>query len=247
MSFYIKLAQLNIKIEHIHEKLQSFCKSYICFNEEDDISIVLNQQDIERERKQADRDDYTDSYLESIALLRKIGEVFPTYNRLLCHGAAITYADQGAFLFTAPSGTGKTTHINLWRKYLKDKVDIVNGDKPFLYVEDDQVQIYGSPWAGKEGMQKNRSDVLKGICILQQGKDNSILRLLADECLDKLLRQIYLPQDPAAAGCTLELFEKLIGLVPVYMMSCDISEEAVRTSFETLTALKYEEEKRYED
>lgn len=247
MISYIKLAQLNIKIEHMYEDLQNFCKSYICFNEREDLSIILNQQDIDNERMYADQDNYTDSYLEIIAALRKIGESFPYRNRLLCHGAAITYADQGAFIFTAPSGTGKTSHINLWRQFLPEKADIINGDKPFLHVEGECVQVYGSPWAGKEGWQKNRDEGLKAICILEQGSENKIRRLDSEECLNRLFHQIYIPRDPMAAGFALELFDRLLKLVPVYCLTCDISEKAVKLSFETMTNLKYEEEKKNED
>lgn len=245
MVSYIKLSELNIRIEHRYEKLCELCESYLFSAESEDFAIRIEQSDIEAEKEEDMF--YPDSYLETVAALRKIGERLPYYNRLLCHGAAITYSGQGAFLFTAPSGTGKTTHIRLWKEVFRDRVDMINGDKPFLHIEGDHVQVYGSPWAGKEGWQKNRNDRLYGICILEQGKENKIRRFTPEECLDMLLRQTYLPKDSMAAGMTLELFEQLVRMVPVYHMTCDISEEAVKTSFETLTKLEYEKEKYNED
>lgn len=64
------------------------------------------------------------------------------------HGAVVAWKDQG-YLFTAPSGTGKSTHLALWKKYLGDQAEVINGDKPFLKVMEDEVWVYGTPWAGK--------------------------------------------------------------------------------------------------
>ena len=83
-----------------------------------------------------DRVDFAPEYLETLALLRKVAEVLPEKDGFLMHGAVIQWKDK-AYMFTAPSGTGKTTHIRLWRKYLGQGVSIINGDKPFIRIVDD--------------------------------------------------------------------------------------------------------------
>ena len=92
------------------------------------------------------------------------------------HGAVVAWKNQG-YLFTAPSGTGKSTHLALWKKYLGDQAEVINGDKPILKVTEDEVWVYGTPWAGKEQWQVNKKVALKGICFLERGEKNSIQKI----------------------------------------------------------------------
>lgn len=241
----VRIADLNIDIQHQYDFITEYCKDYLKVDAEAmDIKFRITEDDMKAEQGFESVANGTYPYLESIAALRKIGEQLPLHDRLLLHGASISFADQGAFLFTAPSGTGKSTHIRLWREYLGDKVTVVNGDKPMIKIEEDSVTIYGTPWAGKEGWQNNCSAGLKGICFVERGKENSISRLAPLDCLNKIFSQVYMPGNGEAAGKTLELIEKLLMSVPAYLLKCDISEEAVKTSFEMLTGLDYEKEKK---
>lgn len=238
MAFNVKLANKVIQIENIYPELKEFCKEYLAEDTVTDFSISISQEDLVFEQEHSLEQSFSLPYLETLAVLRKISDVLPTYQRILMHGASISYHNQ-AYLFTAPSGTGKSTHIRLWKKYLGDEVKIVNGDKPFISLENDTPVIYGTPWAGKERWQRNCSQPLKGICFLQRGTTNSIRRMNPDECLTLLFHQVYIPDEPCAAGLTLELLDSLIKNVPLYLLQCDISEEAVRCSFEALTGLSY--------
>ena len=68
------------------------------------------------------------AYLEFLCIHDSLAAQLPAHHRFLMHGAAIAF-DGAAYLFTAPSGTGKTTHVRLWRQYLGSRVTVVNGDK----------------------------------------------------------------------------------------------------------------------
>ena len=240
MEFTVRMAGINIGIDSQYDTLQRFCKDYCVWGCEPEFAIKIEPEDIEAERGKDDNIRFRNEYLETIATLRKLAEIFPTRNRILIHGAAITYGDEGAFLFTAPSGTGKTTHIRMWRKYLGDAVRIVNGDKPFLEIREDSVQIYGSPWAGKENWHKNRDAELKGICYIKRGEGCSIRRLEPLECFEWIMSQIHFSSKGEIVDLTLGHIEKILEFVPVYELTCDISEEAVKQSFEALTGLEYD-------
>lgn len=247
MAFTVQLADLIIHMEHIYPELKRFCKDYLSEEGNPDFTVSWTEEDIEKERGYMTENEFTPIYLETLVALRKISEVMPSYDRFLMHGAVISY-DNNAFMFTAPSGTGKSTHIRLWKKYLGDKVGIVNGDKPFLALESDAqakvtANVYGTPWAGKENWQRNCAFPLKGICFLQRSVHNTIRRLEPAECLSWIFKQVYLPSNADAAGKTLELIDTLIQNVPVYMLGCDMSEEAVRCSFEAMTGLSYDNTK----
>ena len=244
MTFTVKLADMHIQIESKYPELEIFCKDYIIEGATPDFCVSWTEEEIWAEKEYETTTDFTPAYLETLTTLRKISEILPMHNRLLIHGAAITL-DDTAYLFTAPSGTGKSTHIRLWRKHLGDRVDIVNGDKPFVSLDCDesgklQPRIYGTPWAGKERWQKNRNAPLGGICFLCRGKENKIRKLAPSECLTMLFNQVYLPKDTHTAQLTLALIDQLIQSIPLYLLECDISEDAVKCSFEGMTGLKYE-------
>ena len=237
MKFIVGLADKYIEINSVYDALRNFFKDYLVTDVTPDFSVSLKQEDISAEQEVTSENQFSPTYLETLALLRKLAEILPSHNRILMHGASISY-NEHAYLFTAPSGTGKSTHIRLWKKYLGDDVKIVNGDKPFISLEDEPV-IYGSPWAGKENWHRNCKMPLKGICFVQRGTTNSIRRIEASDCLSLLFKQVYLPADTLAAGLTLELVDMLIKKVPLYVLKCDMSEDAVRCSFEALTGLSY--------
>lgn len=237
MNFIVRLADKNIEVNSVYPELKDFFKNYLVSDVTPDFSIALSEEDIRTEQALSTDNNFPPTYLETLATLRKLAEIWPSYNRILMHGASIEYHGQ-AYLFTAPSGTGKSTHIRLWKKYLGDDVKIVNGDKPFISLDGEPL-IYGAPWAGKENWHRNCSAPLAGICFVQRGTENSIRKMEASECLPLLFKQVYLPSDALAAGLTLELIDTLIKKVPLYLLTCDISEEAVCCSFEALTSLKY--------
>ena len=237
MKFIVELSDKYIEINSVHDELKNFFRDYLVTDVTSDCSVSLSTEDILAEQEATSENQFSPTYLETLALLRKLAEILPSYNRILMHGASISY-NEHAYLFTAPSGTGKSTHIRLWKKYLGDDVKIVNGDKPFISLEDEPL-IYGSPWAGKENWHRNCKMPLKGICFVQRGTTNSIRKIEASDCLSLLFKQVYLPADTLAAGLTLELIDTLIKKVPLYVLTCDMSEDAVKCSFEALTGLSY--------
>lgn len=238
--FNVNFAKLNIEINSIYDYTQKFCKDYIT-DAPAQFSVTATEEMIDRE---IEISEYNPSrpYAESICIYREIAEKLPLYDRIVFHGAVISYGDKG-YLFTAPSGTGKTTHIRLWRKFLGKAVDVVNGDKPLLHITDEGVTAYATPYAGKEGYQNHSSIKLGGICIIGRGTENTIERISPSDHLMKIMNQTYRPTGTEAAIKSLELLDKLLTSVPIYSLHCDMSEEAVKCSFEALTGLDYNERK----
>lgn len=240
-----------ISIHGKYPYLEEYCKDYRVKEEtlNAETEIEITQEDIETERNQEPGIRYPDAYLEVLAALRKVAEWLPRHNAVLCHGAAVTVpvrGEEAGFIFMAPSGTGKTTHIRLWEKYLKGPVNIINGDKPFIAKEDGKLWIYGSPWSGKERQHKNTRAPLRGICFIGRGECDEAEAAEPHAVLNRLIRQIYMPRDSEAAERTLEMADNILKNTPAYALRCRISEEAVKCSFEALTGLKYEENRRPE-
>ena len=238
----LRLADMNIGDRYRFPYFYKFAGVYLIDEGEAQFQVEVTDEELEKEKDLFP--EFHEDYIESLCIYRKMAEILPDYGRMVFHGAVITCEGRG-YLFTAPSGTGKSTHIRQWRKYLGDKVDIVNGDKPILAVCEDEtgvhIRAYGTPWAGKERWQKNHSAEVEGICFLKQGEKNTIRRLEPGECLYPIMHQVYLPSGEEETGLTLELLDKVISHVPFYSMECDISKEAVKCSYEAMTGSTFEE------
>lgn len=160
--------------------------------------------------------------------------------KLLHHGclllhAAVIAVDGHAYAFSAPSGTGKSTHVKLWRQRFGSRAFVVNGDKPFLCRRDDGWWACPSPWAGKEGWQTQQEVPLRAICFLEQAGRNEIRAIGETEMTDRLLAQTEQPADLAELDLYLALEEKLIAEVPAFVLKCLPDEEAAHLSYAAMS------------
>lgn len=228
--FKIKVADIAIEIESIYDWVYKYCKDYIINDDmKIDFSITIKNEDIEFERSR-DELNSKDEYLEILAVHRKISEKMPEYNTVLLHGSLLAL-DENGYLFTAPSGTGKSTHVRLWREYFGEKVTVVNDDKPFLKVVGDEVIAYGTPWDGKHRLSKNIKVPLKGICILTRDNENWIKKIDKKEAYLEVYKQIYEVLGSVENKIkTLQIIDQLLK-VPLYKMGCTISKEAVEVVY----------------
>lgn len=147
------------------------------------------------------------------------------------HGAAITYREK-VYLFCAPSGTGKSTHITLWKQMLGDSVQIVNGDKPILRWIEEKPMIFGSPWTGKEGWGKNTCAVLGGIFFLERGQTNSVQELPIGEGLRRFLGATLYPENVSELTKLLQIYTRL--RCPIALLTCRPDTGAVKAVLDFL-------------
>lgn len=192
-----------------------------------DLTVSVNQTDIEAERSISEPG-FSDGYLESLAFLRKLSTDFSQMGILLFHASAIEF-DGKAYLYTAVSGTGKSTHSALCKQAFGDRVRYINDDKPFLRFDNGNWNVFGSPWSGKHRLGNNICVPLGGIAILKRGRENSIRRVSGDYALPTLLAQSYRPNNPIAMQNVLDLVVKL-SKTPIYELTCNISQDAARLS-----------------
>ena len=234
--FVITLAGVNVEMVHTYDRVRRECEDYLAApGALPTITATTSPEKIAAERTTLGTP-VAAEYAESLCLFRDIAEQMPLLGRAVFHGAAIDYRGAG-LLFTAPSGTGKSTHIALWRQVLGDEVRIVNGDKPLLWLREDGVEVCSTPWAGKENWQRNTTAPLRALCLLERGSEDVMRRVEPSEVLDRLLAQVYLPYDPVAAAKTLEIMDGVVTRVPVYRLSCTPTPRAATVAFEALKSL----------
>ena len=232
-----EIAGLRIFINNRCKYTEAFCKAYLSEDQSSpaDVTAVVTEEEFRQEK--ALSENFPDGYIENICLYRCICRQLPVLNRMLLHAAILEY-DGNAYAFLGRSGTGKSTHTGLWLKHLQG-VQIVNGDKPILQKTENGFLAYGTPWMGKEGLGTNTVAPLKGLCFLEQAKENTIVRLTPAQAASRIFQQVLLPEEEDNAARTLELIDDMVSNIPCYLLKCTISEEAVKASFEALTGNSY--------
>ena len=160
-------------------------------------------------------------------------QLYRKYNGLMIHASAIAMDGEG-YLFSANSGTGKSTHAEQWYKTFGARVQTVNDDKPAVRLMPTGWTVYGTPWSGKTELNENIGVPLRSIAILHRSKENKIASMAVTESITNLLEQTIRPKSKQGADVFFELLSQLIEKVPVYDLGCDISEEAARVAYETM-------------
>lgn len=198
-----------------------------------DFSVRVTDEMLEKQR--AAQPEFSLPYHESTCILRVISDTVVHHGCFLMHAAVIA-VDGVAYAFTAKSGTGKSTHLKLWMEMLGDRAFVLNGDKPFLRLfEDGTVRAYGTPWCGKEGWQRNASLPLGGICFLERDVTNHIRPLAANEAVERIFSQLLKPSTAAGLAATLDMADRVLAGVPLWLLGCNISPEAAETSYKAMT------------
>lgn len=174
---------------------------------------------------------FSDEFLEFNALLGLLGEELLAWSTLLFHASAVAM-DGKAYLFTAKSGTGKSTHAQYWKECFGERVKIINDDTPFLRIQDGEVTAYGSPWCGKHRRNVNMSAPVEAICLIEQSEKNYIEPLSVREAFPILYRQTRQVKDCLGRQKELALLDMLSKSVRLYRLGVNMSMEAAMVAYE---------------
>ena len=230
-SFVIEIAGFAIGVEPLFESTRMYCREYWT-DREAEFHVTVKREELVQEQEllniEADeeglkRRKFSDMFLERSVIQRRVAEALAQRDVLLMHGSTVA-VDGRAYLFTAPCGTGKSTHTRLWREVFRDRAVMVNDDKPFLKLTGDAVLACGSPWTGKHGIGTNVCVPLDGICILSRGAENVIRPAVPEQTLEFLRSQCFPPQG----------LEKILDRVRLWEMECTRDLGAAVTAFEAM-------------
>lgn len=131
-----------------------------------------------------------------------------------------------ALLFSAPSGTGKSTQAALWAQHAG--AEIINGDRTLLRERDGVWRAYGCPMCGTSGIHRQGVEPIHAIVMLSQSAENAVTRLTAGEAFQRLYPEITVPRwDRALVLRAMELLDALMARVPIYALACTPDERAV--------------------
>jgi len=165
----------------------------------------------------------------------KTGSLFYTkalsYGCFYLHSSAVVL-DGFAYLFSAPSGTGKSTHTQNWLKIFgEERAFILNDDKPMIRCIDGEYRVYGTPFSGKTDQNRNTFAPLAGICFLERGEDNRIEPMPKGDVFPLLIRQTVYPPEESDMIRLLDLAERMIEEIPFYRLICTADEVSAEVSY----------------
>ena len=240
--FRIRIAGQVAAVSSLFDSTRDYCRCYLT-EAPPDFSVTVFPEDLEAEqaalREEALQEGFrvrvfTDPFLDRAVIQKKVARQLFFHDTLLFHGSAVA-VDGDGYLFTAKSGTGKSTHTRLWCHTLGSRAVMVNDDKPFLRITPEGILLCGAPWSGKHGLDCNLTVPLKGICILERGRENRISPISAEEALPRLLHESYCPEDSEAPSRLQNLVVSLARRVPLWRMECTREPEAAQIAFAAMS------------
>ena len=224
----LEIAGLVIDVKNKYKYFEMMSRDFITSGKAPDFTVEV-PEDVLKEAI-SKNPEYSDDYIEALEIYRIICKKMLKYDAMLMHCAAIS-VDNEAYLFTAVSGTGKTTHISLWKKKFKEKCIVVNGDKPILRLIDGKFYACGTPWRGKENYGENIMVPIKAICILERGEENSIKKIAPYDAISTIITQTLRTNDMDEMDKMLSLTDKLLEKVPFYRLKCNMNDDAADVSY----------------
>lgn len=228
----IQLAGIPIQLNNKFPELEILCRGYET-TEKTVITLSVSQEEIEEERS-LQADIFTDGYLETVCLYRKLALQMLQYDIFIMHASVIEVDGEG-YAFLASSGTGKTTQTRLWMEYFGNRARVINGDKPLIRLVFDgntrKFLAYGTPWCGKEGMSCNASVPLKALFLLERAAEPSCELASEEYSIDRLFRQMLMPEQADQMEKLLSMADQLIDAIPCYILRCNMAHESVEVAF----------------
>ncbi|MBQ6261893.1 MAG: hypothetical protein IJK58_00045 [Clostridia bacterium] len=235
--FRVKLAGVPALIRCRFEQNRTFFRDFLS---EEDPRFCVQPTDADFERiisdfKRARSTDLglflpkTEVKVENLAIHSLLAEKLVAENVLLMHGSAVR-SDGEAIVFTAKSGTGKSTHTRLWRETFGDRVVMINDDKPLLRIEEDRVTVCGSPWRGKHRLGSNISAPLKAIVKLERAPVNRIGPMERADAFQLLTGHAFMSNDPPTAMRIIGMEKRLLDMTDFYVLGCNTDPEAARVA-----------------
>ena len=222
-----KIADLNIEINPKYEKTSKQLAAYITDEKTADFCVEAEQSEIDRLVADGGIDYLSESCIINTLVCR---EILDNYDGLFFHSSALML-DGKAYLFSAPSGTGKSTHTALWQRHFGGRVQMINDDKPIIRKKGGVFYVYGTPWMGKADIGTNTKAPVKAVYILQRAEENTAVRVLPSQVMKQLLEATVIDVERSRMEKLLELLDEFFKETPLFLLGCNMDESAVMMAY----------------
>lgn len=231
------IAGLKVKIIEPNGRTKKQSVAYLAENQDEnqhiDISIDIDEKRVlaaMAEHPELVQDDWeymltsSDFYIDLIK-----------FNGILLHSSCVVVDDR-AYAFSADSGTGKSTHTQLWLKHFGNRAYMLNDDKPAIRIIDGEVYACGTPFSGKYDYSTPKLVKLAGICFLERSEKNWIKKADAGKAVFNIFAQTVRKLNAERMNNLFDVIEEIFDKVPLFEMGCNISDDAVLTSYNAMKA-----------
>ena len=202
---------------------------YLCDSQE--VADFIVQSNIKAVRETFPN--VTDDMAEYLSTGSSFYRQLLNYDGFMLHSSAVV-VDGRAYLFSADSGTGKSTHTQLWLRHFGERAYILNDDKPALRIVDGKWYAFGTPWSGKYDMSVNEGVELASIAMLERAEKNTIEPYTGKSAVFNIFRQANRPKAYEYRDKLLILIGKLITDVPIWKLECNMETDAVEVAYNAM-------------
>lgn len=229
------IAGLKVNIVNPHGRTEKQAVPYLAADQSEnqhiDITIDITDERIKEamaEHPELRQDDWeymltgSDFYTELI-----------NFNGILLHSSCIVVDDM-AYAFSADSGTGKSTHTQLWLDYFGNRAYMLNDDKPAIRIIGSKVYACGTPFSGKYDYSTPKVVELAGICFLERSTENWIKQADTAKAVFNIFSQTVRKLNRDKMDNLFNVIEEIFAKVPLYELGCNISQDAMLTSYNAM-------------
>lgn len=226
-----RIAELNIQLEPKYDETRNRLMPYITDSKDIDFAVSVDEAEFAAycaDSPYPDRADLNEGPYLYTKICKKI---LSDYEGCFFHSSCLELDGEG-YLFTALSGTGKSTHTRNWRKLFGDRVTMINDDKPIIRKINGQFYVCGTPWMGKSDIGCNKIAPIKAIFVLQRGEKNSAEKISPGVVLKQLLEATLVPKTRENMQKLLMLFNEIFSSVNLFLLTCNKDVEAAQVAYD---------------
>lgn len=225
-----KIAGLTVDIEIKHERLKKQGRPYEIAMDSSSADITLKLNDVVMQRARKKFPTLSDENIEYLLYGFMFYDKLLDFGGMMLHSSAVAVGGY-AYLFSADSGVGKSTHTSYYLKAFGDKAVIINDDKPAIREIDGKFYCFGTPFSGKHDISVNKGFLIGGICFLKRAEENVIEKIDSAKAFKLIYRQTQSMNDSAQVEKRLDVLDKLLSNCDLYEMGCTNDVSAAHTSF----------------
>ncbi len=228
-----KIAGLYVDMDVKYNRLLTQGKPYEVENDgtPPNMSFTLSEKVMEKARVKFSN--LTDEEIEYILYGFLFSDGLLDYSGIMIHASAVGLGGY-AYLFSADSGVGKSTHTSFYLELFKEKAVIINDDKPVLRKIGNKIFVYGTPFSGKHDLSKNAAYELGGICFLSRGEENVIQKITPAEAIGYIYKQTQSGIEKDRVEKRLTALDFVLSQSPLYKMKCINHISAAEVSYSAM-------------
>ena len=228
-----KICDLIVECDFRFETMLSRSEKF-AFDTEKEADITIGYDKKHHEFLLKNAENFTEKDCEVMSTGKKFYNELLNFDGFMLHSSAVM-VDGKVFLFSAPSGTGKSTHTRQWRKLFGERAVIINDDKPAIRIVDGKIYAYGTPWSGSSELNSTDFGILQGICVLSRSEENYIRPLDQSKAIFSVLNQTIRPADEKKMDKLLAVLDKVVSGVKIWQMGCNISTDAAQLAYDAMS------------